>query len=71
MFAVDEKKTQSKATFTILTGHKEARLAVMRLPDKIKEKDEKLKEEMLSTDFYRVSQQVSSMKSSNFDLRFC
>ena len=29
-------------------GHKEARMAVMRLPDKIKEKDEKLKEEMLS-----------------------
>ena len=52
-------------------GHKEARMAVMRLPDKIKEKDEKLKEEMLSTYFYRVSQQVSSMKSSNFDLRFC
>ena len=52
-------------------GHKEARMAVMRLPDKIKEKDEKLKEEMLSTDFYRESQQVSSMKSSNFDLRFC
>ena len=31
-------------------GHKEARMAVMRLPDKIKEKDEKLKEEMLGMD---------------------
>ena len=39
-------------------GHKEARMAVMRLPDKIKEKDEKLKEEMLGTEFYRMSQQV-------------
>ena len=32
-------------------GHKEARMAVMRLPDKIKEKDEKLKEEMLGNYF--------------------
>ena len=36
-------------------GHKEARMAVMRLPDKIKEKDEKLKEEMLGMDdFYNI-----------------
>ena len=28
-------------------GHKDARMAVMRLPEKIKTKDEKLKEEMM------------------------
>ena len=32
--------------------HKEARMAVMRLPEKIKEKDEKLKEEMMSKWYY-------------------
>ena len=33
-------------------AHKEARMAVIRLPEKIKEKDEKLKEEMMSKWYY-------------------